>query len=177
VFGGGHASELSKHAVTDVFNDHAAMLDDLGIDQDAPPAFLVGRWVVSLVPTGDRLTDITLAEDGKYQWGAWGRNYGGPNGLDASRYKYDGGILTFFYPHDGRKPDIMLEGRLTPPGAQNQYDFEVTGGYYGTRVLDCTEYAPNESSFRILSSASVMSGCSAIKFLTTSSCAARTNSL
>jgi hypothetical protein len=35
VFGGGHASELSKHAVADVFNDHAAMLDDLGIDQDA----------------------------------------------------------------------------------------------------------------------------------------------
>jgi hypothetical protein len=103
-------------------------------------AFLVGKWVVSSVATGDRLTDITLSDDHKYQGGAWGRNYGGPNGLGATRYKFEGGILSFFYPHEGRKPDSMLEGRLTPDSeVQNQYDFEVTGGYYGA----------NDGAFRL----------------------------
>jgi hypothetical protein len=109
------------------------LLGPVAAAQDEPPAFLVGKWVVSSVATGDRLTDITLSEDGKYQGGAWGRNYGGPNGLGATRYKFEGGILTFFYPHEGRKPDTMLEGSLRhDPEVQNQYEFEVTGGYYGT---------------------------------------------
>jgi hypothetical protein len=101
--------------------------------QDAPPAFLVGKWVVSSVNTGDRLTDVTLAEDGKYQGGSWGAAFGGPNGLGATRYKYEGGILSFFYPHDNRRPDLMLEGTLRPSGAENRYDFNVTGGFYGTK--------------------------------------------
>jgi hypothetical protein len=110
------------------------LLGSDALAQEVPPAFLVGKWVVSSVATGDQLTNITLSEDGKYQGGAWGRNYGGPNGLGATRYQYKGGILAFFYPHDGRGPDIMLEGSLRrDPAVQNQYDFSVTGGYYGTR--------------------------------------------
>jgi hypothetical protein len=106
----------------------------LAAAEDKPPAFLVGKWAVSSVATGELLTSFSLFEDGSYRGGSWGRNYGGPNGLGATRYKYEGGTLTFFYPHDARNPDIMLEGSLRPdPEGDNQYDFEVNGGYYGTR--------------------------------------------
>jgi hypothetical protein len=49
-----------------------ALLGPIAGAQEAPPAFLVGKWVVSSVATGDRLTDITLAEDGKVPRGSLG---------------------------------------------------------------------------------------------------------
>jgi hypothetical protein len=109
------------------------LLGPAALAQNEPPAFLVGKWLVSSVATGDQVTSITLSEDGRYQGGAWGRCPGGPNGLGATRYQYRGGILTFFYPHEGRRgPDNMLEGTLQrDPAVQNQYIFAVTGGYYG----------------------------------------------
>jgi hypothetical protein len=101
---------------------------------DRPPAALVGVWSVASAVTGETLTTISLFEDGGYRGGSWGRNYGGPNGIGATRYKFEGGVFTLFYPHDGRSPDIMLEGSLRPdPESGARYDFDVNGGYYGTR--------------------------------------------
>jgi hypothetical protein len=104
----------------------------LALAQDEPPAFLVGTWEVSSVATENVLTDITLGDQGEYKGGNWGVPFGGPNGIGATRYKYAGGILTFYYPHDARRPDDMLVGSLKRDAKDpNRYEFKVTGGYYG----------------------------------------------
>jgi hypothetical protein len=56
------------------------LLGPVALAQNEPPAFLVGKWFVSSVATGEVVTNITLSEDGRYQGGAWGRCHGDRTG-------------------------------------------------------------------------------------------------
>jgi len=59
---------------------------------------------------------------------------GGPSGIGANFWQFEGGTLSFIYRKTGRaRVDDMLSGRYTSINGQS-FQFKVTGGYYGQRL-------------------------------------------
>jgi hypothetical protein len=103
----------------------------------APREFTIqGTWIISDPrlgsQIGSQITSITLSGNGEYKGGSWGRSFGGPNPLSANQYRYEDGVLSFFYIGPGQpkqQPDLLagMVHMLSP----TQFEFTVTGGLYG----------------------------------------------
>jgi len=99
------------------------------------PAEIVGTWEVSDPRINKVITTITIGADGAYSGGSWGRDWGGPNGLGASRVRYDNPKLEFIYVKAGGRVDVMLSGVLLSEGRDaDHFNFRVAGGYYNHQV-------------------------------------------
>ena len=64
--------------------------------------YFVGKWVLTEPDVEKAITTVEMSKDGGYKGGAWGRNYGGPNGIGATRYRAEkAGELVFYYKKPG----------------------------------------------------------------------------
>jgi hypothetical protein len=102
------------------------------VAQRADKFTIIGTWAISDSRGGGPITSVTLSGNNGYLGGAWGRDFGGPNGIGANQYRYDNDTLSFIYVMPGRaRIDEMVTGNvkvLSP----SEFDFTVSGGYYGT---------------------------------------------
>ncbi|MGB8702609.1 MAG: hypothetical protein WCD18_24615 [Thermosynechococcaceae cyanobacterium] len=93
---------------------------------------ITGTWLLSDPRVPGVFNSIRLSQDNQYQGNSWGKDFGGPNGLGANQYSFNGEILSFNYVVPGRaRVDEMLIGKvklITP----TEIEFTVIGGYYGT---------------------------------------------
>lgn len=111
-----------------------------------PPAFadeiegkyFYGNWELRDPRVKKAITAIEIDKDdsskkgGPCKPGVWGRDFGGPNGLGANTWRIKGNELQFIYVMPGRaREDSMLTGTVKPIN-DNEFEFTVTGGHYGT---------------------------------------------